>query len=96
VLSQQPELTAEHASFYEACLNELIASDAANMEPRKLLIRQLYKEHRMEGLTAAALSMAASWPESSYPLEWICKAYLEWAADTLGGSRVNVPLCFGK
>jgi hypothetical protein len=84
VLSQQPELAPEHSSLYETCLNHLIASEPGNMEPRKLLIRQLYKEHRMEALSRAALSMAASWPDSSYPLEWICKAYLEWAADTLG------------
>jgi hypothetical protein len=38
----------------------------------------------MEKLTATATRMADCWPGSGYPLEWICKAYLEWAAGTLG------------
>jgi hypothetical protein len=38
----------------------------------------------MEKLTVTATRMADCWPGSGYPLEWICKAYLEWAAGTLG------------
>ena len=84
VLSQQPELTVPHSVLYESCLDQLIAANKENMEYRKLLIRQLYKERQMEKLTLTALSMRECWPDNSYPLEWICKAYLEWAADTLG------------
>ena len=54
------------------------------MENLKLLIKQLYKVRGLEKLVLTALKMNRIYPENSYPLEWICKVYLEWAADTLG------------
>jgi hypothetical protein len=94
VLSQQPDLREpQHCALYETCLDQLVntTDTVENMENQKLLIRHLYKERKMEKLTRTALSMAQCWPESSYPLEWICKAYIEWAADTLGMNSHRLP-----
>ena len=92
VLSQQPELTGPQGALYESCLDQLISPSGTveNLELQKLLVRHLYKERRLEKLTRVALLMADWWPDTSYPLEWVCKVYLEWAAHTLG--RSTVPL----
>ena len=39
---------------------------------------------KLEKLVGICLEMHRMSPESNYPLEWICKVYLEWASGTLG------------
>ena len=49
----------------------------------KALIKLLYKTRDMELLLGVAVSMLSAFPQSSYPLEWICKVHLEYVCDTL-------------
>ena len=49
----------------------------------KALIKLLYRTRSMRSLLSASLSMQRSFPQSAYPLEWICKLHLEYACDTL-------------
>ena len=37
----------------------------------------------MRSLLSASLSMQRSFPQSAYPLEWICKLHLEYACEAL-------------
>ena len=74
------------SQVYEETLESLISDKETiqNLENLKLLIKQLYKVRGLEKLVMTALKMVGIYPENSYPLEWICKVYLEWAAETLG------------
>ena len=86
MLSPQPELSKELSLVYEETLSSLVSDleTIQNLENLKLLIKHLYKVRSLEKLVATALKMNSIYPENSYPLEWICKVYLEWVAGTLG------------
>ena len=49
-----------------------------------IILLSLIQIRNLEKLLRVCLEMHSILPENSYPLEWICKVYLEWAAGTLG------------
>ena len=55
----------------------------STQENFKALIKLLYKTRDMRSLLGVAVSMLEAFPQSSYPLEWICKVHLEYVCDTL-------------
>jgi len=92
VLSQQPVLASKLDVVYENTLDQLIndTGTAQNIENIKLMIKLLYKVRKLEKLVGICLEMHRMSPESNYPLEWICKVYLEWASGTLEFERAEL------
>ena len=81
-------LPSDLLSVLRGALEASVVSDGndasvQNQENFKALIKLLYKTRDMESLLGVALSMLSAFPQSSYPLEWICKVYLEYVCDTL-------------
>jgi len=85
VLAQQPVLSdAQSLAFRNALENTITDFQSAqNMENMKHLIKLLYKMREMSCLVDVAVKMAAIFTENIYPLEWVCKVYLEWASGAI-------------
>ena len=84
-LNTQAELSPENSEVLLRLLADVLSEDQSiqNQENMKILIKQLYRLRRMSELLDAALRMAGVFPKSTFPLEWVCKVYLEWVTDTL-------------
>ncbi len=86
ILSQKPNLDEEESTILKETLVENISDDSKsiqNVENMKALVRHLYNRREMEELLNFVLKMSKMFPENNYPLEWICKIYLEYVTDTL-------------
>ncbi len=86
VLSQRSGLSQELNELLLKTLNECIVpgeDSVQNLEHQKFRLRLLYSQMRMQALLEAALAMFRSNPDSTQSLEWICKVYVQWAADEL-------------
>ena len=74
------EMTNYISKAFKETLQKVINDDSKsiqNNEHMKMLIRVLYNLRDMEELLNFVLKMSTLFPESSYPLEWICKVYME-------------------
>ena len=74
-------LSNDLLSVLRGALEASVVSDGTdasvqNQENFKALIKLLYKTRDMRSLLGAAVSMLEAFPQSSYPLEWICKVLL--------------------
>ena len=81
-------LSNDLLSVLRSALEASVVSDGTdasvqNQENFKALIKLLYKTRDMRSLLGAAVTMLSAFPQSSYPLEWICKVHLEYVCDTL-------------
>ena len=83
VLTSQTSLNDEYNVYLLDAL-EIAVNDnqtPTNMENLKHLIKHYYKMKLIPKLVATAQKMIQIFPENIYPLEWICKVYLEWTAN---------------
>ena len=86
LLNQQKNLNSDENQLFKETLQNVINDDSKsiqNNEHMKMLIRVLYNLRDMEELLNFVLKMSTLFPESSYPLEWICKVYMEYVTGTL-------------
>jgi len=85
VLSSQNILSeAQNDAFKEALENSVTDNQTpTNMENLKHLIKLLYKVRDVGDLLLNAVRMSEIFSENIYPLEWICKVYLETTAGAL-------------
>ncbi len=85
LLSVDPNLSDANVDVLKHSLNCVISDSTGpqNVENLKSMIRLLYKTREMEDLTNVVFKMNKLFPENSYPLEWICKIYLEYATESL-------------
>ena len=89
VLSSQNILSdAQNIAFKHALENSVTNNQTpTNMENLKHLIKLLYKVRDIENLLHSAGRMAEIFTENIYPLEWICKVYLETTAGVLNADH---------
>ena len=93
LLNQQQNLTPSHNQLFKETLYKVINDDSKsiqNNEHMKMLVRVLYNLRDMEELLKLVLKMSKLFPESSYPLEWICKVYMEYVTGTLSFKVVKL------
>ena len=85
LLSSQSVLTDEHNTLLLETLGALISDSETptNLEHSKQHLRLLYKLRKPGEALAAAQVMSRIWPKNIYPLEWLCKIYIERASGTL-------------
>ena len=85
LLSSQSVLTEEHNTLLLETLGALISDSETptNLEHSKQHLRLLYKLRKPGEALAAAQVMSGIWPKNIYPLEWLCKIYIERASGTL-------------
>eukprot|EP00092_Neocalanus_flemingeri_P033930 GFUD01036895.1.p1 GENE.GFUD01036895.1~~GFUD01036895.1.p1 ORF type:complete len:1307 (+),score=422.74 GFUD01036895.1:54-3974(+) len=85
VLSSQSTLSdAQNVAFKEALEKSMTDNQTpTNMENFKHLIKLLYKVREIDNLLLKAVKMTEIFSENIYPLEWICKVYLEYIAGAL-------------
>ena len=85
VLSSQNTLSdAQNKAFKEALDNSVSDNQTpTNMDNLKHLIKLLYKIREFDNLLLNAVKMSEIFSENIYPLEWICKVYLEATAGAL-------------
>jgi len=85
VLSSQNTLSdAQNKAFKEALENTVSENQTpTNMDNLKHLIKLLYKIREFDNLLQNAVKMSEIFSENIYPLEWICKVYLEATAGAL-------------
>ena len=79
LLNQQKNLTSEDNELFKENLYKIISDESKsiqNLDHMKMLIRVLYNLRQMEELLKHCFKMSGLFPESSYPLEWICKGGL--------------------
>ena len=79
LLNQQKNLTPEDNELFKENLYKIISDESKsiqNLDHMKMLIRVLYNLRQMEELLKHCFKMSGLFPESSYPLEWICKGGL--------------------
>ena len=64
---------------YLESLENAIVSDPTieNEENYRLLIKALYKKMKFDRLVERSMQMSALYRKTVYPLEWICRVYLE-------------------
>ena len=81
-LTQQTSLSDELTSVLVDVLEKAVSDNQtpSNMENLKHLIKLYYKVKDISSLVKTAVRMTALFPENVYPLEWICKVYLESTA----------------
>ena len=102
ILSQAANPTPEQDAIQlEMLLESLESPDESiqSMENFKTLIKLLYRLRRMETLLGWSVKMHEVFPKTAYPLEWVCKVYLEWVTDTLdfeSEDLENVSVYIGK
>ena len=82
VLTAQPSLSDEHNEVLLDALEKLVSENQTptNMENLKHLIKLQYKLTNICDLVLSSKKMIKIFPENIYPLEWICKVYLETTA----------------
>ena len=93
LLNQQQNLTLDNNQLFKETLYKVINDDSKsiqNNEHMKMLTRVLYNLRDMEELLKLVLKMSKLFPESSYPLEWICKVYMEYVTGTLSFKVVKL------
>ena len=85
LISSQSSPADEHNALLLETLNTLITDSQTptNLEHSKLRLRLLYKLRKPGEALNAARVMSQIWSDNVYPLEWICKIYLERASGTL-------------
>ena len=85
LISSQSSPAEEHNALLLETLNTLITDSQTptNLEHSKLRLRLLYKLRKPGEALNAAKVMSQIWSDNVYPLEWICKIYLERASGTL-------------
>ena len=89
VLTSQPSLTYDQNLILLDALQKAVNDNQTptNMDNIKHLIKLQYKLKNISDLVSTAVKMIQLFPENIYPLEWVCKVYLEtcvgvWAVDT--------------
>ena len=79
LLNQQKNLTPSENELFKENLYKIINDESKsiqNHDHMKMIIRVLYNLRQMEELLKNCFKMSGLFPESSYPLEWICKGGL--------------------
>ena len=93
LLNQQKNMTLDNNQLFKETLYKVINDDSKsiqNNEHMKMLTRVLYNLRDMEELLKLVLKMSKLFPDSSYPLEWICKVYMEYVTGTLSFKVVKL------
>ena len=82
VLTSQPSLTDNQSVALLNALEKTVNDNQTptNMENLKHLIKLQYKMKSISNLVITAVKMIGIFPENIYPLEWMCKIYLEVVA----------------
>ena len=82
VLTSQPSLTDDQNLALLNALEKTVNDNQTptNMENLKHLIKLQYKLKSISHLVITAVKMIGIFPENIYPLEWMCKIYLETVA----------------
>ena len=82
VLTSQPSLNEDQSLALFNALEKTVNDNQTptNMDNLKHLIKLQYKLKSISNLAETAKKMMRIFPENIYPLEWICKIYLETVA----------------
>ena len=82
ILTQQASLSDDLTSVLVGVLEASVTDNQTptNMENLKHLIKLYYKIKDISSLVKTAVKMTSLFPENVYPLEWLCKVYLESVA----------------
>ena len=82
ILTQQASLSDDLTSVLVGVLEASVTDNQTptNMENLKHLIKLYYKIKDISSLVKTAVKMTSVFPENVYPLEWLCKVYLESVA----------------
>ncbi|XP_069681678.1 tetratricopeptide repeat protein 37 [Periplaneta americana] len=101
LLMQEKELSVEMSAVLETALSIIVKDSSADIveEYHKKYLKLLYGSRKLNLLLDEARNMHSLFPESQFPLEWICKVYSEQIAQDVKVSDVledNIDQFYGK